>query len=265
MTNNARSSPLKVLPLLVLLGGAPPTAQVKSPVIVFWTAYPYQLPHITHFTPNVGIGDDSEQSFSHDKLRASGIMPLKSVPGKIAARDLTAEALAQRWGEAHEQGYAGIAIDEFGSREGEINAKMIKALGIVRRDSAGLFIAVWHAGPLTGEFARAYGRNADLVMLETYVAGDAYLAWKFGPKLSCAWREGILGKTVFALGINDVDKRLGTTVQPWANTPRELQAQMRWIRSHAPEMPGIAFFASHASFDIQRRASEIAWSIFAGD
>jgi hypothetical protein len=250
------------LVLVCLIGMAPRVAAAEPPVILFWTAYPYQLPHITHFTPNVGLGADTETAFSQPRLVQAGIVPLKSVPGKVLAKDLSALQLAQRWISAGEQGYAGIAIDEFGSGDRLIDDRMIEALDMTRKGADGLFIAVWHAGLLTRDVARAYARSADLVLLETYVAGDSGLAWHFGPKLLAARMYGLLRKTVFALGINDVDRRLGATMKPWANSPDELQAQMRWIRARAPEMPGVAFFASHASFEIQREASEIAWSVF---
>jgi hypothetical protein len=239
-------------------------AQGRSPTILFWTAYPYTLPHITHFTPNIGLGPTSETFYSQQDLLAHGIMPLKSAAGKIDAKRLTVQELAQRWSSGKVQGYVGIAIDEFGSNDSSVNANMLEALAIARRDSPGLFIAIWHGGRLTPRFAEAYRRDADLVLLETYIAGKNFLRWRFGLKLDAARQAGILDKTVIALGINDIDKRLGTTMQPWANTSDELQAQMRWIRSYAPTSPGIAFFASHASFEIQRRASELAWSIFSG-
>jgi hypothetical protein len=81
-----------------------------------------------------------------------------------------------------------------------------------------------------------------------------------------AWaREGkIAHKTILALGINDratpeALKRQGR----WANSEEELTAQLRWIRAHAPDMPGVAFFAPAASPELVRFADQLAGRSFA--
>ena len=78
-----------------------------------------------------------------------------------------------------------------------------------------------------------------------------------------AKRTGIIHKSVFALGINDNDERVkGYPLRQWANTPGNLEAQMRWIKENAPEMPGIAFFSSAASREMLKTADALAGEIF---
>jgi hypothetical protein len=223
-----------------------------SPLILFWTSHGEHLSHLSYVTPaaraSAGV--------------SAGPMRLKCLDGRITAAAKTTQQLADYWSSASTQGYGGIAIDEFGHLDKDTDAKMLEALALVDAKCPRLFIAIWHAGALTPDLVRSYKEHADLVMLETYFSGKTDLSRRFEENLLMARDGGILDKTVFALGINDVDARVGGVLQAWANSPEELKAQMLWIRTNAPEMPGVALFAPRASREIQREAADLAWQIF---
>lgn len=199
--------------------------------------------------------------------RAPGQVPmeLRTVDGKVVAEEMSPKQIADYWSSAAGEGFPGIAVDEFGHPDEVVNEKMAQALHLFRSGFPHLFVAVWHAGRLTDDLIQAYRKDADLVILETYVSGSDSLDHRFLPKLEAARDGGILEKSVFALGINDQDPRLGVALPPWANTRGELEAQMRWIRDNAPKMPGIAFFSPRASVEIEQTAVGLASKIFLTD
>src|SRR5262249_39841678 len=154
-------------------------------------------------------------------------------------REKTEDALVAHWSGPAEAGYKGIAIDEFGfDGGGEVDRKMARALLLTRKQAPDLFIAVWQTRRLSDTLLKAYQDAVDLVMVESYVGGTSGFEKQFGSTIDRIRRGGILAKTILALGINDRAKpedlkRHGR----WANSEEELAAQMRWIRTHASEMP----------------------------
>jgi hypothetical protein len=229
-----------------------------SPLILLWTTHDDHLPHLSYVTPARLPAETAADA-------AAEPMRLKCLDGRITAEAKTAQQLADYWSSASQQGYGGIAIDEFGHMDKETDAKMLEALALIDMKCPKLFIAIWHAGALTSDLVRSYKEHADLVMLETYFSGQDDLSRRFQENLLMARDGGILGKTVFALGINDKDARVGGALKAWANSPEELKAQMEWIRKNAPEMPGVALFAPKASREIQREADDLAWRIFSSE
>lgn len=274
-----RSRPGRVALAVTILIAALAPGQVwadshKHAVTLFWTHNDKALPRATYVTP---ARRSPAPTAARAKLESRRVRPgsppaagrkvdgpihLRSVDGKVLAAECSAEKLAAYWAHAASEGYSGIAIDEFGATDKNINDKMVRALALTREARPHLFIAVWNAGRLSEKLAQAYARYANLVMLETYFNGDRDLSRRFGRDIPVARRAGILHKTLFALGINDKNPMVGNSYQPWANTPSQLEAQMKWIRSHAPIMPGIAVFAPNASLAIQRTALDLVTKIF---
>lgn len=273
-----RRSVLSKLPLLLLLMALIPTSSWaksrKQAVTLFWTHDAVELSHATYVTPaqesSVHAAKDRKleatQAISGTAMavnrKGEGSIPLRAVDGKVRAARCSAEKLAAYWARAASKGHSGIAIDEFGDADRRVNEKMVKALMLTRKAHPHLFIAVWNAGRLSEDLARAYAQYANLVVLETYFKGDTELSRRFERDIHVARRAGILHKTLFALGINDENPFVADTHQPWANSRMQLEAQMKWIRSHAPIMPGIAIFAPNASLAIQRAALQLASKIF---
>ncbi|MEA1950386.1 MAG: CARDB domain-containing protein [Planctomycetota bacterium] len=243
------------------------TAIAAEPFVLFWCPQPIDLKNATHITPQVwttgdAVGKEQHPDFNQRDWLKKGITPLRWMGG-YCYKTKTEDEFVDYWSGATRWDYRGIAIDEFGSGKKELDERMGRALVRAKRKCPKLSFVVWHAGPLTESLGQSYRDGADLVMLEKYFGASGYEK-RFAEGVERARRAKILHKTVFALGINDKDKpeakqRWGE----WANSPEILEAQIKWIRDHAPEMPGIAFYASNASPEMVRSADELVgryWS-----
>ena len=246
----------------------PPATRFEKPFVLFWTSRPEELSSLTHVTPQVDL--PGEKKARPKYLKAAwlerGVVPLRW-KGGWCYRDWSEDELCRHFSDAEEAGHVGIAIDEWGGGNQEFDQKMGRALLRTREAHPDLFIAVWCFGLFRMRVAEYLRDVADVVMIERYVDGatpDEFAVW-FNAPIRVAREAGILHKTVFALGINDKAppeefKKHGA----WANTPAELEAQMRWIRKNAPEMPGIAFFAPRCSDAMRDLADRLAGELWKG-
>lgn len=248
---------------VILLGSCrvPADSQqpLARPVVVFWTSQPRGLHHITHLA-GFPHGNDLLPLLAY--LRTQQIIPLAWKAGKSISGEKSAEQIAEYWCAPAFDGSLAIAIDECGGTP-ESNQLLARALVMARKRRPDLYIAVWNAGILRPVLASAYREAADLVMLESYFnLGDPWRL-RMGLNIFFARMWGISGKTIFALGIDNAE---GDVVKGrargWANSREILEKQMRWIRRHAPEMKGIAFFAPRASASLLGAADELAGRLF---
>lgn len=187
---------------------------------------------------------------------------LRTVDGKAAAATMTVEQLVAYWGAAAQRGVAGIGIDEFTGTNRPLNTKLLTALALTRWRYPHLYIAVWQAGRLDRQQAYAFGRYADLVVLEAYSSNSKELAELSSGSLAVARQAGILHKTVIGLGINDLDPTVGRARRPWANSRAEIESEMRWVHHVVPISPGVALFAANASPSLESSAYNLASKIF---
>jgi hypothetical protein len=238
------------------------------PVVLFWTDHPDQLKNISYVTPHVWHEEvktdkDTNPFLEQAYLSSRNIFALAWRGGRTAALEMNVQELVEYWGSAFEEGFHGIAIDEFGGHDRIYIEKVSKALIELKRKNTELFVAVWHAGLLNKDWAAAYSQAADLIMLESYFAWSSFVGLRLRYNVNIARRWNIIYKSVFALGINDNDYgvKMGEK-KAWANTSKSLGAQMRWIHRSAPEMPGIAFFAPRASIELLQTADSLAGEIF---
>jgi hypothetical protein len=250
-------------------GQQPPAAPKPSrPFIVFWCPNPQELKNATHITPQVWVEGDVRgkakyPAFPQDYWLDRGVLPLRWVGG-FCYRQKTEDELVAHWSKPAKSDFRGIAVDEFGyDGGGEVDQKMARALVRARKQAPKLFIAVWQTKRTSEVLWKAYAEAADLVMVECYVSGTTGLDKKFGPVLAKVRQAGIQNKTILALGINDQAKAEDRKRQGrWANSEKELEAQVRWIRTKAPQMPGVAWFAPVASPKLVRFADDLAGRLF---
>jgi hypothetical protein len=239
----------------------------REPFILFWTTKPETLQNATHITPQVHLdkGDKEENPlYFQSAWLERGVVPLKW-QGGWCYKDKSEEEFVRSFCNAAEAGYVGIAIDEWGGGDPEFDAKFGRALVRTKQAHPDFFVAVWCFGffrPRQAEFLR---EGADMVMIERYVDGateEEFAHWFHGA-LKVARDAGIAHKTVFALGINDrASAEEIEKLHAWANTPEELEGQMRWIHENAPEMPGIAFFAPRCSPEMLHLADTLSAELF---
>ena len=132
-----------------------------------------------------------------------------------------------------------VMIDEFGfDYGGNIDQRSAELLREVKRKKPDLALAVFDMrGPVAPVLAEAYRDAADLVMMESYVAGPRQY-WLIAFQAWSARRYGILPKTIFILGLG----KGGNPGENWAESKEEIERQIRFVRLIAPESPGIGFF-----------------------
>ena len=132
-----------------------------------------------------------------------------------------------------------VMIDEFGfDYGGRMDEKAARILRLAKHRKPELAFAVWEMrGPIPKVLAEAYRDVADLVMMENYVGGKGQY-WSIAAQVWAARRYGILSKTIVVLGVG----KGGNPGEDWAQTPEELEQQIRFVRLIAPESPGVGFF-----------------------
>ena len=226
----------------------------RKPVILFWCDNPLELENITHVANKVWVpGDDeAEQQYRQDRVLARGLIPLDWVGGMNRAGHSEEDLIAYYTGKLM-FGYAGIAIDEIGGYDIEVNRKFTRVFGEIKRRFPDRVVAVWHAGFLTKEHLEMYRNGADIVMFERYLDGTAFITERLSYNLNMARNGGIVEKCIFALGLDE---------ERWINTIEELEVQMHWIAENAPEMRGIAVFAPDAPEELVRAADRLAGELF---
>jgi len=132
-----------------------------------------------------------------------------------------------------------VMIDEFGfDLGGHMDQKSAQVLRQAKLRKPELALAVFEMrGPIPQVLAEAYRDTADLVMMESYLGGQ-WQYWWLACQLWSARRYGILPKTIAVLGVG----KGGNPGEDWAETPEELERQIRFLRLLAPESPGVGFY-----------------------
>jgi hypothetical protein len=136
-----------------------------------------------------------------------------------------------------------VCIDEFGfDFGGQTDQKTAEILRKTKEKMPNLSLAVWQMrGPIPPVLADAYRDVVDLIIPEAYV-GDKTDYWTIISLTRAAQLQGLMRKTIIGLGLGIG----GNPGENWAETKRELEQQVRFLRLIAPESPGVAFFAAGA-------------------
>ena len=147
--------------------------------------------------------------------------------------------------------FDGVMVDEVGAYDYEKirDGRMINGLKEFAKKHPDQFLALWICGALKEPMAelvkRPGGKSGfDLLMLEVYFnykipdMRDLHPFRYLAEGIASAHRQDILPQCVFTIGIHgNYDK--------YQILPEELEPQYRYIRYHAPSMPGIGFYAAH--------------------
>ncbi len=135
-----------------------------------------------------------------------------------------------------------VMIDEFGfDYGGNLDQKSAQVLRQAKLKKPDLALTVFQMRePLPQVLGEAYRDAADLVMFESYVHSQRDYWW-IATQVWSARKYGVLPKSIFILGLG----KGGNPGENWADTPAELEEQMRFLRLIAPESPGVGFFAGN--------------------
>jgi hypothetical protein len=96
----------------------------------------------------------------------------------------------------------------------------------------------------------------DLVILENYFTDQFYGWLTFSVNTQRARKACILHKTIFGLEITGMD---------WEQQQPYIHEQIKWIRTHAPEMRGVGFFAPKAQAQALLGAERLVVRHFKGE
>lgn len=270
MSRRAARAALTVAIVVVLVGActsSPPAdrqafsvtddSRGPRPYVVWWSPYATQVENITHVVNDVWVGDpannpDKNILTSQRSWLSRDVIPLDWAGGRVYA-DQGAEGLADRWTGQLRSGYIGIAIDEFGSTSGRVNRILAEALVKTRRRNPAATIAVWHSGLVDRVSAEAYRSSADMILLEAYARGTAFLGLQIGARLANIRARQLQAKTVVMLSIGD---------SRFASDSIDVTAQLRWLRVHIDGFAGIGFFAPRASDGLVRFTDKLVGDLW---
>jgi len=159
----------------------------------------------------------------------------------------------------------GISIDELGYLDD--NDDMVEALRAyvailkrVRQDFPNRFIAVWQFAGLTARECNAFRHNTDLVMMEVYQ--NFFRAW-YGTRHFYEYIQQRIDMARTMMVLDHFVIGLSITRHYGSVMPSELEAQVRYIRLYAPDMPGLAFFTTgYAEKDIIKHADWLCYQYY---
>lgn len=225
-------------------------ADLKIPVI----SRPLYFPWFGGDTPagrklryaNVVMARDQAQfTYWHER----GVLPClwKGVDRKKTAADYAAYL---RQGLADPAtGAAGIMIDEMGGYDNNeiLNSNYFIGFKQFLDNNPQYFTALWCCGSLQPAYCNI-SRNVyrkdkgiNLLMLECYSNFQVveFSSWKrfdyFDQRIFIARQQDVLSNTVMTLAIDGNKERFNLFGY-------EIEDQLRYVRRHAPEMPGVGFF-----------------------
>lgn len=195
--------------------------------------------------PNIVLAGDEDFAY----WRKRGALPcLWKGLNKEAAPEEYAAELAKGLDDL-QNGAAGIMIDEMGGYDDQeiLTAPWFAGLKQFLHANPAAFTAVWMCGSLREPYCNI-ARNVyrtdegiNLLMCEAYCNYQVaeFHAFQrtvyFDQRIELARRQDVLMNTVMTLALVGHEEDFNIT-------PYELEDQLRYIRMHAPEMPGVGFF-----------------------
>lgn len=151
-----------------------------------------------------------------------------------------------------------IMIDEIGAYDERQILDGLAGLVKFKKENPDVLTTVFIAGSLKPLQCSHLHGGADLAMLESYFSWQvplfkSYTRYDyFDQRIKTARAYDLLHKCVLCLGID-----LGPGKKdPYGQSPADLEDQFRYIRLHAPEMPGISFYGATIE-SVARAANEL--------
>ena len=237
--------------------------RMPKPPFVIWYQCPF-LDELQNCTVDASVGNIRWAFENH----ARGITSLMWVYGPNLygeAKDWDTERFVKYYASYAEEGYAGIAMDEWNVGDDHPYVPMIaEALRQVKSKHPKFFIAVW-VTHLTPIFRQLLKEGAiDLALIEGFTYVPEHPEWAISwdalirERVELMKREGLLHKTIVCVGMvaakpDSHNRRM---------TPEELSRQVEYLARHYPEMPGIAFYGyqdgNPKTRDLVKLADELA-------
>jgi len=181
-----------------------------------------------------------------------GVVPARWC-GAACGKNKPLEFFIRKW-----SSHDAIAIDEFGGGKAACE-KFTRALIETRRRRPDEFIAVWFAGGR--EFWPQLKDTIDVFMPEIYFNFGPWDLTRFDRVVRRAREAGVMPKLLVGLGIGVArDKQGNVRCRP---TPEDVLAQVRYLKTIAPDLRGLAFFTyKHATPEVRRAADDACRQYF---
>ena len=195
--------------------------------------------------PNIVLANREDIAY----WRKRGALPcLWKGLNKVATAEEYATELAQGLDDLQNDA-AGIMIDEMGGYDDQeiLTSQWFAGLKQFLHKNPTAFTAVWMCGSLREPYCNI-ARNVyrtdegiNLLMCEAYCNYQVveFRAFQrmvyFDQRIEMARRQDVLMNTVMTLALVGHEDKFNVT-------PYELEDQLRYVRMHAPEMPGVGFF-----------------------
>ncbi len=147
-----------------------------------------------------------------------------------------------------DQGFDCLAIDELGWDDPGVTDPWMEAFVATKQSYPNCFIAIWYIGVLSQQMTQlVLDGTVDLLVFEIYLGRDDP-KWtdKIDYYVKQARDAGILDRCICGLATDmDMNNRrknsVGLTAQGHADF---IEEQIAYIRTKAPEMPGVGFFTA---------------------
>lgn len=216
--------------------------RMPKPPYVIWYQCPF-LDDMRHCNVDASVGSIRWAFENH----ARGITSLMWVYGPNLygeAKDWNVEKFVRYYASYAQQGYAGIAMDEWNVGDDHPYVPMIaEALRKVKAQFPEFFIAVWVTEP-TPVFRSLLKEGAvDLAIIEGYTFVPNHPEWAISwegvlRRVELMKSEGLLHKTVVCVGMVSPTPDKHSRYM----SAEELTRQVEELAKCYPQMPGIAFY-----------------------
>ncbi|MDW8026983.1 MAG: DNRLRE domain-containing protein [Armatimonadota bacterium] len=216
--------------------------RMPKPPFVIWYQCPF-LDDLRHCNIDASVGSIRWAFENHSR----GITSLMWVYGPNLygeVKDWDVERFVGYYGSYAQQGYVGIAMDEWNVGDDHPYVPMIaEALRRVKAQFPKFFVAVWVTEP-TPVFRSLVKEGAvDLAIIQGYTFVPNHPEWAISwdgvlRRVELMKSEGVLHKTVVCVGmVSPTPDKHGNRM-----TAEELARQVKDLAKRYPEMPGIAFY-----------------------
>lgn len=152
------------------------------------------------------------------------------------------EQLVEYHSELLNRGYDALAIDELGCAEANKNQHWTGGFRKIKQSYPNCFIAAWFVGRLDAQMAQLVkAGTVDLLVFEAYVKPeDPKWAQRLQFYIDQARTAGVLERAIIGLG---TDKAYAGALGAGEHAAF-VEQQIAYIRTNAPEMPGVGFFTA---------------------
>lgn len=234
--------------------------RMPAPPYVIWYQCPY-LDDLRHANVDASVGSAIWAFENH----ARGICSLMWTYGPNSPYGQDAEYYREQYTSAPREGYAGCAVDEWNVEAGDAReAWCAEGMRAAKQAYPGMTLAVWVTHPTPTFLSLVRDGIIDLALLEGYTYVPDHPEWAIGwddlirHRVELMKREGLLDRTVVCVGM----VAAGPDAHGNRMTAQELQRQLEYLKTHYPEMPGIAFYGwndgAPETRELVRLADELA-------